>query len=54
MTPHVLVCPVQIADGMSLHVIRDREWHIQSCSGKNGDGLEDGMEWVIKNMKTAA
>ena len=31
----------QIADALNLHVIRDRMWHIQSCSAKTGDGLED-------------
>jgi len=43
----------QIADALNLHVIRDRTWHIQSCSAKTGDGLEDGLNWLVENMSTA-
>eukprot|EP01047_Picozoa_sp_COSAG01_P060339 COSAG01_NODE_7384_length_3229_cov_16.488498_2_plen_99_part_00 len=39
--------PPQIADSLNLHVIRDRTWHIQSCSAKSGDGLEDGLNWLV-------
>lgn len=43
----------EIADALNLHVIRDRTWHIQSCSAKTGDGLEDGLNWLVENMSTA-
>ena len=46
-------CFRQIADALNLHVIRDRTWHIQSCSAKTGDGLEDGLNWLVENMSTA-
>eukprot|EP00762_Andalucia_godoyi_P000200 ANDGO_02329.mRNA.1 ADP-ribosylation factor-like protein 3 len=42
----------EIADAMNLHAIRDRPWQIQACSAKSGDGLSEGMEWMVKNMKT--
>jgi ADP-ribosylation factor-like protein 3 len=37
-----------IAKALNLHVIRDRQWQIQACSCKDGNGLQDGIEWMIK------
>ena len=41
----------EIAQAMNLHAIRDRHWHIQACSGKNGDGVQDGMHWLYEQSK---
>ena len=38
---------------MNLHTIRDRAWQIQSCSAKTGEGLQAGMEWVVRQMQEA-
>ena len=40
----------EIADGLNLMGIRDREWQIQPCSAKNGEGLTEGMEWVVGHV----
>ncbi|TRY74204.1 hypothetical protein DNTS_004369 [Danionella cerebrum] len=40
----------EIAEGLSLHTIRDRMWQIQSCSALTGEGVQDGMSWVCKNI----
>eukprot|EP00051_Salpingoeca_urceolata_P032754 m.17209 g.17209 ORF g.17209 m.17209 type:complete len:188 (-) comp5414_c0_seq1:31-594(-) len=40
----------EIATGLNLHTIRDHAWHIQACSAVTGEGVKDGMEWVIKNL----
>ncbi|XP_002735535.1 ADP-ribosylation factor-like protein 3 [Saccoglossus kowalevskii] len=40
-----------IAEGLNLHIIRDRIWQIQACSATNGEGVQDGMKWVLKNVK---
>mmetsp|Transcript_39986 Transcript_39986/g.87304 ORF Transcript_39986/g.87304 Transcript_39986/m.87304 type:complete len:183 (-) Transcript_39986:129-677(-) len=37
----------EIADSLGLHQIRDRSWTIQACSGKLGEGLQEGMEWLV-------
>ncbi|ESO98977.1 hypothetical protein LOTGIDRAFT_187225 [Lottia gigantea] len=37
-----------ISNGLNLTQIRDREWHIQPCSAQSGEGVKDGLEWVIK------
>ena len=40
----------EISEGLNLPSIRDRPWNIQPCSAKNGDGLQEGMEWIVENM----
>lgn len=41
----------QIAEGLTLHTIKDRVWQIQACSATTGEGVRDGMEWVVKNIR---
>ena len=41
----------EISEGLNLTSIRDRPWSIQPCSAKDGDGLQDGMEWVVENIE---
>eukprot|EP00300_Choanocystis_sp_HF-7_P030251 c39039_g1_i1.p1 GENE.c39039_g1_i1~~c39039_g1_i1.p1 ORF type:complete len:179 (+),score=42.07 c39039_g1_i1:119-655(+) len=42
--------PADIAEGLNLHAIRDRQWQIQACSAKSGDGLDDGLRWVVESI----
>ncbi|KAK3248407.1 ADP-ribosylation factor protein 3 [Cymbomonas tetramitiformis] len=42
----------EVAEGLNLFSIRDRPWQIQPCSAKNGTGLQDGMEWLVKQPGT--
>ena len=41
----------EIAEGLNLHTIRDRAWHIQACSAVSGEGVKDGLNWISKNIK---
>merc|ERR1711916_74707 len=41
----------EIAEMLNLHSIRDRQWQIQACSAKKNEGLQEGMEWVVKGIK---
>ena len=34
-----------------LEGIQDRIWQIQACSAKTGEGLQDGMEWLVASCK---
>ena len=43
--------PREISDALQLQNIRDRQWQIQACSAKNGTGLQEGVEWVIKAVE---
>ncbi len=37
-----------ISVGLGLTSIKDRPWQIMACSAKTGEGLQEGMEWLIK------
>mmetsp|Transcript_116388 Transcript_116388/g.217892 ORF Transcript_116388/g.217892 Transcript_116388/m.217892 type:complete len:186 (+) Transcript_116388:72-629(+) len=41
------ILPVEISEALKLNEIKDRAWTIQACSAKNGDGLQEGMEWLV-------
>ena len=40
-----------IAEALSLFNIKDRPWQIQAYSAKDGTGLEEGLQWVVKQVK---
>lgn len=39
-----------VSASLNLSAIRDRKWQIQPCSAKTGEGLQDGIEWVMKEV----
>lgn len=38
----------EIAEGLNLHLIRDRSWSIQACSALTGEGVKDGLNWISR------
>ena len=34
--------------GLNLTAIKDRAWQIAPCSAKSGEGLAEGMQWLVK------
>lgn len=46
--------PVEVTAGLNLHSIRDRQWQIMGCSAKNGDGLKEGIEFIISELNDKA
>ncbi|KPI90516.1 ADP ribosylation factor 3 putative (ARL-3B) [Leptomonas seymouri] len=36
---------------LNLTDLRDRRWNIQGCSAITGDGLGEGISWVVKQVK---
>ncbi|XP_016894352.1 ADP-ribosylation factor-like protein 3 isoform X2 [Cynoglossus semilaevis] len=40
----------ELAEGLNLHMIRDRMWQVQACSALTAEGLQDGMTWVCRNV----
>ena len=34
--------------GLNLTAIKDRAWQIAPCSAKTGEGLAEGMQWLVK------
>lgn len=45
------VTAAEIAEGLGLHNIKDRDWQIQSCIAIEGKGVKEGLEWACKNIK---
>ncbi|CAG9460939.1 unnamed protein product [Pedinophyceae sp. YPF-701] len=45
------MAPDEIADLLNLFSIREHPWQIQPCSAKTGDGLREGMEWLVRQVK---
>jgi len=39
--------PQVIAEVLELVEHRERKWHIQGCSAKTGDGIEEGIQWLM-------
>ena len=34
--------------------VTSRPWHIQACSAKTGEGLDDGLEWLIGEVNKSS
>mmetsp|Transcript_107562 Transcript_107562/g.261123 ORF Transcript_107562/g.261123 Transcript_107562/m.261123 type:complete len:184 (-) Transcript_107562:246-797(-) len=41
--------PAQIADALDLHKLR-RDWYIQAASALTGDGVHEGLDWLVTAM----
>merc|ERR1712226_1660033 len=39
-----------VMTALELNEIKERTWNIQACSAMSGEGLSDGMEWLIKTI----
>ncbi|OIW07241.1 hypothetical protein TanjilG_08356 [Lupinus angustifolius] len=40
----------EIIDALSLHSIKDHDWHIQACSALSGEGLYNGLGWISQQV----
>ena len=36
---------------LALAEIKERVWQIQACSAMTKEGIQEGMEWLVKNLK---
>ncbi|KAI4317915.1 hypothetical protein L6164_025743 [Bauhinia variegata] len=44
------MAPAEITDALSLHSIKNHDWHIQACSALSGEGLYDGLGWIAQHV----
>lgn len=42
--------PAEVAEKLGLHSMRGREWYIQGANAVSGDGLYEGMDWLVKSV----
>ena len=43
--------PEEIVEELQLDEIDDRDWSIFGCSAVDGDGLEEGVQWMTEHTK---
>lgn len=41
----------EITESIGLNSIRKRNWHICATSGTTGQGLNDGFQWLLENIR---
>ncbi|KAF1898026.1 hypothetical protein Lal_00032790 [Lupinus albus] len=46
--------PAEITDALSLHSIKNHDWHIQACCALSGEGLYDGLGWIASRVSGKA
>lgn len=44
--------PDNIIEEMKLNEIRYRQWFVQPCSAKTGNGLYEGLNWLLRALKS--
>ncbi|RXK37823.1 arf/Sar family protein [Tremella mesenterica] len=42
--------PAQVSDALNLTDLREREWQIMGCSALTGEGLMEGMDWLVGKL----
>lgn len=42
--------PEDISRQLNLAQISSREWTIQACSARDGEGLIEGIEWIMSKI----
>lgn len=42
----------QVAEGLGLHDIKNRDWAIFKASAVKGEGLFEGLDWLSNMLKT--
>ena len=41
-----------MAEAFSLNEIKHHDWHIQSCCALTGEGLDEGLDWLITKLSS--
>ena len=42
--------PAQVSEALGLTDLRQREWRIMGCSALTGEGLMEGMDWMVSKL----
>ncbi|KAI8991449.1 P-loop containing nucleoside triphosphate hydrolase protein [Mycotypha africana] len=40
----------KISEALGLSKLKDRQWHIQACSALTGEGLYEGLDWIVLQL----
>lgn len=44
--------PAEVAEGLGMHELRARKWHVQSAIATRGEGLYEGLDWLSSTLKS--
>lgn len=44
------ITPVKLTEDLGLNRLKDRNWYVQPSCATTGDGLEDGLKWLLTNV----
>jgi ADP-ribosylation factor-like protein 5B len=47
---HGALSAALISEALNLAALKDRPWHIQGCCALTGDGLYEGLDWVVSRV----
>ena len=42
--------PAELASRLGLHELRGHQWHIQPGCARSGEGLHEGLDWVLSAL----
>ena len=42
--------PADVAERLGLSALRTRVWHIQGCYATTGDGIYEGLDWLVETL----
>ncbi|KNC72569.1 hypothetical protein SARC_14873 [Sphaeroforma arctica JP610] len=42
----------QIKEILRLKDIKSHHWHIEACSAVTGEALQDGMQWIVRDIQS--
>ena len=45
------VGPGEVTSRLGLHLLKERSWRIEGCSAVNGQGLSEGLDWLVNIIK---
>ncbi|THU61493.1 hypothetical protein C4D60_Mb07t23850 [Musa balbisiana] len=43
--------PMEVSEGLGLYDLRNRTWHVQGTCALSGDGLYEGLDWLVTALK---
>uniref|UniRef100_A0A7S4CBQ1 Uncharacterized protein n=1 Tax=Eutreptiella gymnastica TaxID=73025 RepID=A0A7S4CBQ1_9EUGL len=43
----------ELAQKLNLHHVKNHNWHMQPCCGLTGEGLYDGLDWIVDRLRSS-
>jgi len=43
--------PAEVSNALALHANKQHDWQIQGCCAVTGDGLYEGLDWIIHSLR---